>query len=695
MFRPLRCAVAVSALFAACVTVRAQSLTTNPPATTPSKIQVPLEHLPYSPVLDVTNLDRSIDPCVNFYSFACGGWQKKNPIPADQSSWSVYGKLTFENQQFLWGILRDAAVAKDRTPNQQKIGDYFGSCMDEAAIDRRGMDPVSPVLSRIARYKTREDLLRDLAAFAVDVDGSFFFEVDSTQDPDDSNQVIAEQAAGGIGLPDRDYYLKTDSKSIEIRAKYVAYIAQLFTMSGEPEKQATTDAKAVLKLETALAKASLSRADMRDPYKVFHKRTLADLDAEVPDVLWAELFQRSGAPSFTTINIAQPEFNKELQAELTTEPLGTLQAYERFHTLTAAAPAMSLPWQKAQFDFFNHYLRGTPAMSPRWRRCTRQEDYYLGEALGQEFVRRTFSADTKAKTLLMTRLIEDQMKNEIEHLDWMSPATKTEALRKLAAIRNKIGYPDHWRDYSALKITRDDYFGDLHRALEFESRRQFAKIGKPVDRDEWGMSPPTVNAYFNGQMNDINFPAGVLQPPLYDPKEDDAVNYGNTGSTIGHELTHGFDDEGRQFDAKGNLRDWWTKDDARGFEDRINCVRDQFATYTIVDTIHINSKLTSGEDVADLGGTLLAYLAWKEATENQHLQPLQGFTPDQRFFLGFAQWACENERTEQLRVKALTDPHSPGEARINGIVTNMPQFATAFQCAKTAPMVKAAVCKVW
>ena len=295
----------------------------------------------------------------------------------------------------------------------------------------------------------------------------------------------------------------------------------------------------------------------------------------------------------------------------------------------------------------------------------------------------------------MTKTIEDQMKLEIEHLDWMSPATKAEALRKLSAIRNKVGYPDHWRDYSALKVVRNDYFADWHRALEFESRRQFLKIGKPVDRDEWGMSPPTVNAYFNGQMNDINFPAGVLQPPLYDPMEDDAVNYGNTGGTIGHELTHGFDDEGRQFDAKGNLRDWWTKEDAKGFEDRINCVRDQFATYTIVDDIHINSKLTSGEDVADLGGTLLAYLAWKEATAGQALKPIEGFTPDQRFFIGYAQWACENERPEQLRVKALTDPHSPGKARINGIVTNMPQFATAFQCAKDTPMVKANVCKVW
>jgi putative endopeptidase len=687
-------ALAMACLAVASIgTATAQNLTT--PAAPSKPVVQPLESLPHSPVLDVANLDRSVDPCVDFYKFACGGWKKNNPIPTDQAAWSVYAKLGYENQQFLWGILRDATAMKNRDAVQQKIGDYFGACMDESAINTHGFDPLKPVLARIAAYQTREALLRDLAAFAVDVDGDFFFNASATQDPDNSDTVIADEGAGGLGLPDRDYYLKTDAKSVEIRERYVAYISQLFTMAGEPVAQAKSDAAAVLKMETALATASLSRVDRRDPYKVFHKLTLADLSKQVPAIDWGVFFRRSGAPAFSTLNIQQPAFDAALQTELTTEPLATLQSYERFHALTNAAPMLSQPWQDAQFEFFSHYLRGTPTLAPRWRRCTRQVDMLLGEALGQEFVRRTFSADTKAKTVLMTERIEAQMKNEIEHLDWMSPATKTEALRKLAAIRNKVGYPDHWRDYSKLTIAPNDYFGNWHRANDFASKREFSKIGKPVDRDEWGMTPPTVNAYFNGQMNDINFPAGVLQPPLYDPKEDDAVNYGNTGSTIGHELTHGFDDEGRQFDAKGNLRDWWTKDDAKGFEDRINCVRDQFATYTVVDDIHINSKLTSGEDVADLGGTLLAYLAWKEATANEHLPSVEGFTPDQRFFIGFAQWACENYRPEQLRVNAITDPHSPGEARINGIVTNLPEFGTAFSCAKTAPMVKANICKVW
>lgn len=687
--------VSAVALTSYALGLTAQTPAAGSPAKTDATIQVPLEKLPYSPVLNVNNLDRSVDPCNDFFKFACGGWIKNNPIPADQSSWSVYGKLTYDNQQFLWGILRDAAAMKNRDATQQKIGDYFAACIDEAAIDRRGDAPIRPALARIAAYKSREALLRDLPAFAVDVDGSFFFNASSTQDPEDSDKVIAEEGAGGLGLPDRDYYLKTDAKSVEIRQKYVAYIAQLFNMAGEPPAAAKTDADAVLKLETTLATASLSRVDRRDPYKVFHKMTLADLQKQVPAIDWTEFFRRSGAPVFTTMNIQQPGLNAALQTVLSTTPLLELQAYERFHALTEAAPAMSKPWQDAQFEFFSHTLRGTPALAPKWRRCTRQVDMYLGEALGQEFVRRTFSADTKAKTVLMTKEIEDAMKVEIEQLDWMSPATKAEAMRKLSTIRNKVGYPDHWRDYSALKVDRADYFGDLHRAVEFESKRQFAKIGKPVDRNEWGMTPPTVNAYFDPQMNDINFPAGVLQPPLYDPNEDDAVNYGNTGSTIGHELTHGFDDEGRQFDAKGNLRDWWTKDDAKGFEDRINCVRDQFATYTVVDDIHINSELTSGEDVADLGGTLIAYLAWRDATKTQRLAPVEGFTPDQRFFLGFAQWACENQRPEQQRVHAATDPHSPGEARINGIVTNLPQFMNAFNCPKTAPMVKANVCKVW
>jgi putative endopeptidase len=651
--------------------------------------------MPYSPSLDLSSLDRSVDPCVDFYKFSCGGWQKNNPIPADQSSWSVYGKLANENQQFLWGILEEDAKAKDRTPVQQKVGDYFAACMDTARIDGRGLTPLTPQLARINGLGTRSALIASIARMHHEYGGTYFFNSGTEQDAADSSVMIAEVSAGGLGLPDRDYYLKTDAKSEQIRQQYVAYIVKLLGMTGEPAGQAKADADSILRIETALAKASLTRVNLRDPHKTYHKMTIAELRGLNSAIDWPAYFTMQGAPNLASLNVAQPEFMKAVAAELSSEPLDALKAYLRFHLTTAEATSLPTAFRQAQFDFFSTTLRGVPAMPPRWKTCTREVDRSLGEALGQEFVRRTFSADMKARTQLMTEQIETAMGAEIAALDWMSPETKQEALRKLHAIRNKIGYPDQWRDYSRLTIAGDDYFGDVMRARQFEDQREWNKLGKPVDRNEWGMTPPTVNAYFSPQMNDINFPAGVLQPPLYDPKLDDAPNYGNTGSTIGHELTHAFDDEGRQFDDKGNLRDWWTAQDAKGFEERIDCIRDQYAGYIIVDDIHINSKLTSGEDVADIGGTLLAYIAWKKQTEGQTLTNQDGFTPDQRYFTGMAQWACENERPENLRVNALTNPHSPGFARVNGVVTNLPQFQQAFSCKVSQLMVKAKVCKVW
>jgi len=657
--------------------------------------QEPLQAMPYSPSLDVTSLDRSVDPCVDFYKFSCGGWEKNNPIPADQAGWSVYAKLGNENQQFLWGILAEDAKAANRTPVQQKVGDYFAACMNTDAIDALGEKPVAPELARIDGLKTRAEVLAALVRLHHEFPGSFFFGSGTGQDAVDSSVVIVELGAGGLGLPDRDYYTKTDEKSVKLREQYAAYIARLLGLTGESAEQAKADAEATLKIETVLAKASLTRVERRDPHKTYHMETIAELGKLAPSIDWPLYFKVQGAPGVASVNVAQPEFMKAVEAELGTEDLGALKGYLRFHLLTAAAPYLAHPYEQANFDFYSKTLRGVPAMPPRWKTCTRAVDRSLGEALGQEFVRRTFSADTKAKTQRMTEQIETAMQHEIEGLDWMSPATKAEALRKLHAIRNKIGYPEKWRDYSALEVKPDDYMGDAMRSYRFENARRWAKLGKPVDRDEWGMTPPTVNAYFNPQMNDINFPAGVLQPPLYDPKEDDAPNYGNTGATIGHELTHAFDDEGRQFDAKGNLRDWWTPEDAKRFEDRINCVRDQYAGYVIVDDVHITSKLTSGEDVADIGGTLLAYIAWKKQTEGLTLAPADGFTPDQRFFVGMAQWACENQRPENLRVSAVTNPHSPGFARIDGVVSNMPEFAKAFGCKAGQPMVHAPMCRVW
>jgi endothelin-converting enzyme/putative endopeptidase len=661
----------------------------------------PLTSMPYSPSLDVTSLDRTVNPCVDFYKFSCGGWQQNNPIPADQASWSVYAKLANENQQFLWGILEDDAKGgRDRSPTQQKIGDYYESCMNTAAIDKAGDQPVLSALARIAGFKTREDLFAAIPALQHNMLGSFFFHSGTTQDAVDSSLIIASVDAGGLGLPDRDYYLKTDPHSVQIRNEYLDYIQQQLILAGENGEQAKGDADSVLRIETNLATASLTRVERRDPHNLYHMMAVTELQALLPQIDWANYFAVQGAPRLQRTNVEQPAFLKAVNAELNSEPLEALRAYLTFHALTAAAPYLAKPFAESNFAFYSTTLRGVPQMPPRWKTCVRGVDRNLGEALGQEFIRRTFSLDTKNKVQVMTGQIEAAMQKEIEGLDWMGPETKAEALRKLHAIRNKIGYPERWRDYTALEVKPDDYFGNVLRASRFEEARQWHKLGKPVDRNEWGMTPPTVNAYFDPQMNDINFPAGVLQPPLYDPRLDDAPNYGNTGATIGHELTHAFDDEGRQFDALGNLRDWWTPADAKGFEQRIQCVRDQYAGYTVVDDIHINSKLTSGEDVADLGGTLLAYIAWKKQIESPDtplasLSVIDGFTPDQRFFVGMAQWACENNRPEDQRLHAATDPHSPGFARINGVVSNLPEFQKAFGCKAGQPMVHTPVCKVW
>ncbi len=687
------CSLAAAAL--GCGLVLSQVSFGQQPVAVPVPSVVPLEKMPYSPSLDLNSLDRTIDPCVDFYKYSCNGWIKRNPIPADQATWDVYSKLANDNQQFLWGILEADAKAANRTAIQQKVGDYFEACMNTGSIDAAGLTPLAPALARLDALQTREAMVAALTPLQHETAGSYFFHAGVRQDAVDASTMIVQLDAGGLGLPDRDYYTKTDPRSVKIREQYSAYVQQLMTLAGETPDVAKADAEAILRIETALAKAQLTRVDRRDPHKTYHVMTVGELHTLTPAVDWEHLFTVEGAPGVPKLNVAQPEYMKAVQEELKGEPAAALKAYLRFHLLTSAAPYLAHPFEAANFDFYSKTLRGVAQEPPRWKTCVRAVDRNLGEALGQEFVARTFSADMKARTELMPGQIEQEMGSEIQALDWMSAATRVEALRKLHAIRNKIGYPAHWRDYTSLEVKRDDYIGDVKRAFQFEQARNWAKLGKPVDLNEWGMTPPTVNAYFSPQMNDINFPAGVLQPPLYDLSLDDAPNYGNTGATIGHELTHAFDDEGRQFDAKGNLRDWWTPADAKGFEDRINCDRDQYAGYVIVDDIHINSKLTSGEDVADLGGTLLAYLAWQMQEHGKKLENIDGFTPDQRFFVGLAQWACEEARPENLRVNAITDPHSPGFARINGVVSNMPQFAKAFGCKAGQPMVHTPTCKVW
>jgi putative endopeptidase len=652
--------------------------------------------LPYTPSLDVNSMDRTVNPCDDFYTYSCGRWMKNNPIPADQSSWSVYGKLYQDNLIYLRGILEQAETAHNRDTVTQEIGDYYAACVDENAIEKLGATPIQGELAGIAALGNVKDLAATAATLRLDGD-SMLFGSGATQDPDDSDKEIMEIAQGGLGLPDRDYYTKDDRKSKEIRDHYLDHIQNDFVLIGETPEAAKKDAATVMRIETNMAKASLTRVERRDPHKLVHKMTVADLNKIAPGFDWNAFFTVSAVPHFDILNVEEPEFFKDFNASLASVALDDWKAYLRFHVVNSKAPLLSSAFVNENFDFFNKYLRGAKEIQPRWRRCVQYVDRQLPDALGQAYVRRTFSPELKAATIDMAHRIEDAMAMRIQLLAWMSPETKQQALLKLQSIRNKVGYPDHWRDYSSIVIKPSDFFGNYVRATQFEAHRQLNKVGKPVDRTEWGMSPPTVNAYYSPEMNDINFPAGVLQPPLYDAKEDAAPNYGNTGSTVGHELTHAFDDEGRQFDAKGNLKDWWTKKDADAFNERAKCVTDQYAQYVVVDDIHINSKLTEGEDIADFGGTILAYVAWKDATKTLHLVDADGLTPDQRFFVGFAQWACENERPENLRANATTDPHSPGKYRINGVVVNMPEFAQAFSCKQGDAMVKppAKVCSIW
>jgi endothelin-converting enzyme/putative endopeptidase len=660
----------------------------------------PATSFPYTPGLDASSMDKSADPCVDFYQYACGGWMKNNPIPADQARWSVYGKLAQDNQRFLWGILEGLSKqANGRNASQQKIGDYFGACMDEKAIEQRGSAPLKPYFDQVAAMRSNRDLPAVLASLHLALaDEGILFGFDSNQDFADSSRVIAFAGGGGLGLPDRDSYLKTDERSQGIRAKYVTHIANTFKLLGEDAGEAQRHAAKVMEIETALAKASLSRVDKRDPYKLFHKMDLKGLQALTPGFDWKAYLAGIGEAKLVNFNVTEPAFFKEMAKQLHANDLPSIQTYLRWHVARNLSPALSSNFDNEHFDFFSKTLRGVKEQPPRWKRCVRLVDTQLGEALGQEFVGRAFSPELKAKSLHMTRQVEDAMKKDIDSLDWMSPATRKRAQEKLATIVNKIGYPDKWRDYSTYTVAPNDFVGNVVRGNVFEVKRHLAKIGKPLDRTEWSMTPPTVNAYFNPQMNDINFPAGVLQPPLFDPKMDDAPNYGNTGGTIGHELTHAFDDEGRQFDAQGNLKDWWTKKDGKQFEERAQCIVDQYAQYTVVDDIKINSKLTLGEDVADLGGLILGWMAWKTEMSSmpQQAEPLRdGLTPEQRFFVGYAQWACENDRPENLRVKAMTDPHSPGKFRVNGLVINMPQFQQAFQCKAGQQMVTEKRCRVW
>ena len=659
-------------------------------------------------------MDKTVDPCVDFYTYSCGGWIKKNPIPPDQSSWSTYGKLQDENLAQLRAILEEAAKANagkstvtypsEPTPGSpgapvtQKIGDYYASCMDEPAIEKLGAKPLAPELERIAALKSKQDIAEYLTTGQFPPSlygGGALFTFRSDQDYKDSEQVIAEADQGGLGLPDRDYYFKDDAKSQELRKAYLAHVQKMFELLGDKQGDAAAESATVMRLETDLAKGHMNRVERRDPPKLYHKMQVAELENLAPNFRWKIYFEKTGLSRLNSLNVVAPEYFRTMNAELEKESLADWKTYLRWHAVNNAATYLSSAFVTEDFNFYSKTLRGKEQLPPRWKRCSNDVDSDLGEALGQAYVARHFSPEAKQAALKLVKEIEAAMRGEIQTLPWMGAATREQALTKLDAIANKIGYPDKWRDYSALEIVRGDEMGNAERASWFEFHRWLDKIGKPVDRTEWGMTPPTVNAYYDPQKNDINFPAGVLQPPLFSAQSDAAPNYGNTGATMGHELTHAFDDEGSQFDAKGNLRNWWTDADREAFQERTKCVVDQYSGYTIVDDIKINGKLTNGEDIADLGGTLLAYLAWKKDTKGQKIEPIEGFTPEERFFIAYGQSWCTNEREENKRLRATVDPHSPEKYRANGVVSNMPEFGAAFHCKAGQPMVREKACRVW
>jgi putative endopeptidase len=644
---------------------------------------------------DVKNMDKTIDPCVDFYKYACGGWMASNPIPSDQVRWGRFNQLAENNLLLLKGILEKASQSgAGRGAIEQKIGDYYTSCMDETQVNKLGTKPIQPLLDRVAKIKSQKDLLTTIA-YLHNNDVPALFNLFSQPDMHDATLMIAFVDQGGLTLPDRDYYIKDDAKSKETREKYVAHVQKMLELLGDKSDVAAASAKKILEIETSLAKASMDRAARRVPANRDHKMTTAELQSLAPNFLFSDYVKERGAPSFSNLNNVNPEFFKQIDPLVKSVSLEDWKTYLRWKVLNNAAPLLSDPFVSQDFEFNRKYLNGQKELAPRWKRCVRRIDNELGEALGQIYVEQNFGAEGKAKTLELVKNVEDAMGQDFKSLDWMSDTTKKQAQVKLDAIRNNIGYPDKWRDYSTVNIEKADLLGNSLRASAFEVKRNLNKIGKPVDRSEWSMSPPTVNAYYRAAMNDINFPAGILQPPFYDQTIDAAVNYGGIGAVIGHELTHGFDDQGSQFDAQGNFQSWWTKEDRAEFDKRTGCIADEYASFVAVDDVHLNGRLTLGENTADNGGVKIAYMALQNALKGKEAPQADGLTPDQRFFLGYAQIWCQNVTPESSRVLALTDPHSPGQYRVNGVVQNSAEFQKAFGCKAGQPMVRENACRVW
>jgi putative endopeptidase len=656
-----------------------------------------------TPGFDINSLDKTVDPCVNFYQFACGGWRAKNPIPSDQARWGRFNELAERNQAVLHDILeKESKPDHKRTAIEAQVGDYYAACMDESTIEKKGVQPIEPWLKEVDAIKDKKDFARVLGQFAANgVRGMYNF--GASPDMKDSKKTIASVGQGGTTLGDRDDYLKNDPKSVEKRQKYEEHVKNMFVLLGDDDAKAAEEAKTVLKIETELAQAQMDRISMRDPKNRDNPTTKSDFEQTASNFDFPAYLAALNAPDFTQMNDSSPKFFKQVNDMLASASVDDLKTYLRWHVLETAAPALPAKFVKEDFDFNSAYLRGVKEQEPRWKRCVRSTDQALGEALGQLYVAKTFGPDGKARMRKMVDALTDALREDIKNLDWMTPESKTKALEKLAAFNtSKIGYPDKWRDYSSVKVTRDDYLGDRMRVAQFERKRNLNKIGKPTDRTEWGMSPPTVNAYNNSSNNEIVFPAGILQPPFFDKTMDDAVNFGAIGSVIGHEYTHGYDDQGSKYDAQGNFNNWWTDADRKQFEERTGCIADEYSGFVSVKDpqngdVHLKGRLTLGENTADNGGVHVSYQALEKVLKEDPAKrkKIDGFTPEQRFFLGYAQVWCQNATDQSLRELANTDPHSPGEFRTNGVVSNNADFAKAYGCKAGQPMVRDNACHVW
>jgi putative endopeptidase len=677
-------------------------ITAQNPSGNPGTSQKNTEEIPELHGFDLSAMDRSADPCEDFYQFVCGTWAKNNPIPPDQGSWGRFRELAERNQLVAKQILEKASANDPKRDSvHQKIGDYYQACMDESAVEQRGIKPLQSEIDRITAIKDRSALVGELAhlhELGVRAPFSFF----ANSDLHDADNVIAYVDQGGLGLPDRDDYLKDDNLSKEKREKYLTHVSNILKLAGDT--QSDSDAQKIMELETKLAQASMDRIQRRNPESHDHKMTVAEFSSSDPNLEFVEFVKGTTAPQFASLNVGNPEFFKQLSSFMDSVPLDDWKTYLRWHLIHEFAGVLSQPFVEENFDFYGKYLGGAKELQARWKRCERLTDQQLGEALGQPYVKEEFTPADKARMLKMVDAIETSLKEDIDGLDWMTPETRKQALLKLAAIRNKIGYPAKWRDYSKLTVVRGDFLGNVERANTFEVNRQLAKIGKPLDRTEFGMTPPTVNAYYSPAYNDINFPAGILQPPFFDKTVDDAVNFGGIGVVIGHELTHGFDDQGRKFDPQGNLRDWWTPVDARAFEERVACIENEYSSFEPLPGVHIRGKLTLGENTADNGGMRVAMRALhnRQAEEAkagdagaEDRQTIKGFTPEQRLFIGYGQVWCENQTEAALRQQLQTNPHSPGRFRVIGVVQNSEDFDKAFSCHAGQKMVSDKPCRVW